>query len=251
MRTENHVLQSSFFVPQYAKISRELLLSFRLFGISKTFMHITVFLRFFLSHSTEKFLEEPSKVSERFKCQVSKGFMQKNGISRFSVEIFLSRCRKISLGNTSVCQNSAAIEKLHDWVVDITFLRWIFFTYTAYKIRWGTPLCFRIFGKSKTFMLSRGDLAFFRCFSLALQYWHIAWVTPSNFRSISGIETFYAWDRKITSFSRIFCPTVRKNFPGTTSKLQKFWDLENFYAYNGFPSIFFVSQYRKISWGTI
>ena len=114
MRTENHVLQSIFFVPQYAKVSRELLLSFRIFGISKTFMHITVFLRFFLSHSTEKFLEEPSKVSERFKCQVFKIFLQKNGISRFSVEKCLSRCRKISLGNHSVYQKISAFEKFHD-----------------------------------------------------------------------------------------------------------------------------------------
>ena len=91
MRTENHVLQSNFFVPQYAKISREPLLSFRIFGISETFMHIAVFLQFFLSHSTEKVLGEPSKVSERFKCQVSKSFMQKNGISRFSVENFLAQ----------------------------------------------------------------------------------------------------------------------------------------------------------------
>ena len=81
MRSENHVLQSNFFVPQYAKISRELLRSFRIFEISKFLMHITVFLRLFLSHSTEKFLEEPSKVSERFKCQVFKSFLQKNGIS--------------------------------------------------------------------------------------------------------------------------------------------------------------------------
>ena len=114
MRTKNQPLQSNFFVPQYAKISRKPLLSFRNFGISKTFMHITVSFDFFLSHSTEKFLEEPSKVSERFKCQVSKSFMQKNGISRFSVEIFLSRCRKISLGNTSVYQKSSANEKFHD-----------------------------------------------------------------------------------------------------------------------------------------
>ena len=109
MRSENHVLQSNLFVPQYAKFSRELLRSFRIFEISKFFMHITVFLRLFLSQSTEKFLEEPSKVSERFKS-----FMQKNGISRFSVENFLSRCQKISLRNTSVYQKSSAIEKSHD-----------------------------------------------------------------------------------------------------------------------------------------
>ena len=76
-------------------------------------MHITVYLQFFLSQSTEKLLEEPSKVSESFKCQVSKSFMQKNGISRFSIEFFLSRSQKKSLGNTSVYQKSSAIKSLH------------------------------------------------------------------------------------------------------------------------------------------
>ena len=91
MRTENHVLQSKIFVSQYAKNSWEPLLSFRIFGISETFMRITVFLRFFLSHSTEKFREEPSNVSKSFKCEVSKKILNKNGISRLSVDNFLSR----------------------------------------------------------------------------------------------------------------------------------------------------------------
>ena len=55
-------------------------------------MHITVFLQFFLSHKTEKLREEPSNVSESFKCQVSKKFMQLNGMSLFSVENFPSQC---------------------------------------------------------------------------------------------------------------------------------------------------------------
>ena len=49
------------------------------------------FVSIFLSHSSENFREEPSNVSESFKCQVSKNLMQKNGISRLSVEIFLSQ----------------------------------------------------------------------------------------------------------------------------------------------------------------
>ena len=40
-------LQSKIFVAQYAKISWEPLLSFRVLGISEAFMPITVFLRFF------------------------------------------------------------------------------------------------------------------------------------------------------------------------------------------------------------
>ena len=67
----------------------------------------------FLSHNIEKLPEEPSKVSESFKCQVSKNVMQKNGIPQFSVEVFLSRSQKKSLGNTSVYQKTSAIEKLH------------------------------------------------------------------------------------------------------------------------------------------
>ena len=74
-------------------------------------MRITVFLRFFLSHNTENLREEPSNVSKIFKCEVSKNFMQNNGISRFSVEIFCLGPKKKSLGNTSVYQKSSAIEK--------------------------------------------------------------------------------------------------------------------------------------------
>ena len=47
-----------------------------------------IFRRIFLSDSTEKFREEPSNVSESFKCKVSKKILDKNGISRFSVENF-------------------------------------------------------------------------------------------------------------------------------------------------------------------
>ena len=90
MRTENHVLQSKFFVSEYEKKSWELLLSFRMFENSKTFFAYHSFPSIFLSHSTEKLREEPSNVSESFKCQLSKNFMHKNGISRVSVESFLS-----------------------------------------------------------------------------------------------------------------------------------------------------------------
>ena len=45
----------------------------------------------FLSHNIEKLREEPSNVSENFKCQVSKKFMQLNDMSRFSVETFPSQ----------------------------------------------------------------------------------------------------------------------------------------------------------------
>ena len=90
IRTENHVLQSKFFVSEYEKKSWEPLLSFRMFEISKTFFAYHSFPSIFLSHSIEKLREKPPNVSESFKRQVSRKFMHKNGISRISVEIFLS-----------------------------------------------------------------------------------------------------------------------------------------------------------------
>ena len=72
MRTENHVFLPKKFISQFAKKSWEPLLSFRKLGISETFMRILLFLRFFLSHRTEKLREEPSNVSKIFKCEVSK-----------------------------------------------------------------------------------------------------------------------------------------------------------------------------------
>ena len=91
MRTENHVLQSKIFVSQYAKNSWEPLLSFRILGILETFLRITVFLRYFLFHCTEKLREEPSNVSKSFNSEVSDKILNENGISRFSVESFLAQ----------------------------------------------------------------------------------------------------------------------------------------------------------------
>ena len=88
-----------------------------MFGISGTFLHITVFLRFFLSHSSEKLREEPSNVSDTFKSQVSKKLMQKYRKARLSVENFLSQ--------------------------------------SAEKFRWGTLRYIRKVRLSKNFMLKR------------------------------------------------------------------------------------------------
>ena len=48
---------------------------------------------FFVSHY-RKLREEPSNASKSFNCEVSKKFMNKNGISRFSVGNFLAQSAK-------------------------------------------------------------------------------------------------------------------------------------------------------------
>ena len=50
-----------------------------------------IFRQIFWSHSTEKFREEPSNVSDSFKSEVSRKILNKNGISRFAVENFSAR----------------------------------------------------------------------------------------------------------------------------------------------------------------
>ena len=93
-----------------------------MFGISETFLHITVFPRFFLSHSSEKLREEPSNDSDSFKCQVSKKLMQKNGISRLSVENFLSQSAEKFRWGTLISEKFG-YRKISCLKVDITFLR--------------------------------------------------------------------------------------------------------------------------------
>ena len=257
MRTENHVLQSRNFVAQYAKKSWEPLLSFRIFGISETFMRITVFLRFFLSHSTEKLREEPSNVSKSFKWEVSKNLMQKNGISRLSVQNFLSQsAEKFRWGTFRYIRKVRLSKNFMPKKVILLFsVIWIYVPITAYKFGWGTPLWSRIFGTSKNFMLSRGVLRFsvdffgltvlkifvgnafnlpeifgyrnFLCMKtenhvpqskfFVSQYAKISWEPLLSFRIFGISETFM----RITVFLRIFCLTVPKNLVRNHLMFQK------------------------------
>ena len=57
---------------------------FQIFWDLENFLSYYDFPSKFLSHITEKLREEPSSVSEIFKREVTKKFMNKNGISRFS-----------------------------------------------------------------------------------------------------------------------------------------------------------------------
>ena len=91
MGTENHVFLPKILcltIPKKIVVTTS---QFQIIWIQKNFCHIMIFRRIFLSHSTEKLLEEPSSISESFKCDVSKKFMIKNGISRLSVESFLAQ----------------------------------------------------------------------------------------------------------------------------------------------------------------
>ena len=177
--------------------------------------------------------------------------MQKNGRSRLSVENFLSQsAEKIRWGTLryirKVRLSKNFMTKRVIWLSSVEFFSRIL------PIKLGRESLFVSESLGHRRLLC--SVAGYRdspLIFLTSQYWKISWVTPSTFQNFSGIETFYALERKITFFSRNFCLTVREKFLGTTSKFQNFWDLGNFHAYHGFPSILFVSQYRKTSWGTM
>ena len=180
----------------------------------ENFYAITVYLRFFFVSEYRKTSWGPSKVSESFKCQVSKIFLQKNGISRFSVEFFCLGLKKNRWGTFRYIRKVQLSKNFMRKRAISLFSP--FSRFTAYKIRWGTPLCFRILGTSKTFMLSRGGggVVIFRWFLLASQYWKFSWVTPSTLRKKSGFETFITRERKITFFSRKVLSHSSRKIPG-------------------------------------
>ena len=78
----------------------------------------------------------------------------------------------------------------------------------------GEPLCVSESLGHRKLLLSRGVVSRFSVDFLASQYWQIAWVTPSTLRKNSGIETFYAWERKITFFKRSLLSHSTQKFPG-------------------------------------
>ena len=94
MRTENQVFLPNILcltIPKKLVVTTS---EFQIIWDLENFHAYHGFLSIFLSHSTEKFHEEPSNVSESFKCQVSKNFMHKKVITLFPVENFLSRPEK-------------------------------------------------------------------------------------------------------------------------------------------------------------
>ena len=112
MRTQNHVLQSKFFVTEYEKKSWEPLLSFRMFGISKTFfLHITVFLPISCLTVPKNFVRNQLMFQKVSKVRYRKALCIRKEYQEFQSKFFC--LQKFSSGNTSVYQKSSAIEKIH------------------------------------------------------------------------------------------------------------------------------------------
>ena len=163
---------------------------FQIIWIQKNFCHIMIFRRIFLSDSTEKLREEPSNVSESFKCEVSKKILNKNGISRFSIETFSAqsvetfRCgtlRYITKGRLS--KNFMPKRVITLFSVDF-FSRILPIKFVTESLFISESLRHRRLYAHRG--ASRFSVGLFR-----LSVLKISWVTPSTLGKFSGIETFY------------------------------------------------------------
>ena len=113
---------------------------------------------------------------------VTKSFMNEKGVSRFSVEKFWSHSAEKFRGHPFNASENLGYRKILCIIGGITIFRRKFFVSQCRKISWTSLQCFRKFGVSKNFMHNRG--------------YH-------NFPS------------------KIFCLTVPKNFVDIPSMFQK------------------------------
>ena len=162
-----------------------------------------IFRRFFLSDSTEKLREEPSNVSESFKCEVLNKILNKNGVSRFSVENFSARSVERFRCGTLRYITKGRLSKNFMPKRVITLFSVDFFSRIMPINSLRNPSLFQNLWDIEDFMLRGGHRDFPLVF-LASQKWKLSWVTPSTVRKTSSVETFSAWERKITFFCRNF-----------------------------------------------
>ena len=149
-----------------------------------------LFVQNFWSHSTENFVGEHFGVSENFGYR--KILCIREGGIMFSVKNFLSHSTEKFRWGTLRCLRKFRVSQnfMHKKRISLNSVE-NFLSHSAEKFRKGILLFLRKFLVSKNFMHSRGYHVF-----------------PS----------------------KIFGPTVPKNFEGTPSMFQKIWGIEKFYA---------------------
>ena len=67
---------------------------------------------------------------------------------------------------------------------------------------------------------------------------------PFNLPETFGFRNMHENGKSRSSVEK-FCLTIREKFPGTTANFQNFWDIGNFHAHHGFPSMFFCLTVPK------
>ena len=136
IRTENHVFQTNFIVSEYAKNSWEPLPSFRIFGISKTFMHITVFLQFFCLTVPKNFLRNHLKFQNVSNVRCRKVLCKRTEYHDFPSKFFCLGAEKFRWGTLRYIRKVRLTKNFMTKRLITLFSVEFFFTYTASKVRW-------------------------------------------------------------------------------------------------------------------
>ena len=194
-------------------------------------MRASRFCRNFLSHRTEtkSFVNELFHFPEIFWCR--KNFWIRRGVSRFSVEIFMSHSAANFRKRVLLFLGKILVLRIFmDEKGGIMFFRRMFLVPQCRKLSWASLQCFRKFGVSKIFMHSRGYHNFpSKLFCLT---------APKNsvgdffqgFRKF-GVSKRIMHNRGYHNFpSKLFCLTVTTISVGIPSMFQKIWGIEKNYA---------------------
>ena len=207
-----------------------------------------IFRRVFLSHSTKKFREEPSNVSEIFKSEVSRKILNKNGLSRFSVEHFSAQsAERFGCGTLRYSRKGRLSKNFMPKMVISLFSVSFFSRILPIKLGRESLFVSESLGHRRLLCSVAGyresPLIFF---GLTVLKNFVR--NPFNRRETFGYRNFLCMKTENHVFlPKFLCLTKPKKFVVTTSKFQIIWDLEKFLSYHDFPSSFFVSQYQKIS----
>ena len=245
MRTENQVFLPNILcltIPKKLVVTTS---EFQIIWDLENFHAYHGFLSIFLSHSTEKLREEPSNVSESFKCQVSKNFMHKKVITRFPVENFLSRPEKF-LWRTLRYIRKVRLSKNFMTKRLITLFSVEFFPRIPPLKFIGEPLCVSESLGPQKLLCSVGAAHFSVGFSgipilKSLVGKPFSLTQYFSYRNFLGMRT-----ENQVFLPNILCLIIPKKLVVTTSEFQIIWDLENFHAYHGFLSIFLSHSTEKL-----
>ena len=187
-----------------------------------------IFRRFFLSDSTEKLREEPSNVSESFKCEVLNKILNKNGVSRFSVENFSARSVERFRCGTLRYITKGRLSKNFMPKRVITLFSVDFFS-RILPIKFVTESLFvsESLGHRRLYAqrgASRFSVGFF-----GLPKVETFVGNPFNRTENFECRNFLCMRTENHVFlPKFLCLTIPNKFVVTTSKFQNIWDLDNF-----------------------
>ena len=170
------------------------------------------------------------------------------GVSQFFVENFLSHSAEKIWGHPFNLSEKLGYRKLLCTYGVSQFYVEKILSHSAEKFRKGILLFLRKFLVSESFLDEKARITFLLLKILVSQCRKISRASPQCFRKIGVLKKSMLTRGYHVFFSKLFCPTVPKNFMGIPSIFQKIWGVEKFHAlmgYHIFPSKVFCLTVPK------